>query len=56
MDYQVNIQNKHNSLLFYYIAYNSMRQYCGLPLALSFNDLRSTMDLSIIQRLASVYA
>ena len=33
-----------------------MRQFCGLRRASSFNDLIDTMDISIIARLASVYA
>ncbi|UJR29119.1 hypothetical protein I4U23_010333 [Adineta vaga] len=37
-------------------TYNSMRRYCGLRYASSFNDLLDTMDLPVIHRLASVYS
>ncbi|CAF1344594.1 unnamed protein product [Adineta steineri] len=37
-------------------TYNSMRRYCGLGSASSFNDLRDTMDLTVIGKLASVYS
>ncbi|CAF1476604.1 unnamed protein product [Adineta steineri] len=37
-------------------TYNSMRRYCGLRSASSFNDLRDTMDLPVIGKLASVYS
>ena len=33
-----------------------MRQFCGIPRALSFIGLTDTMDLSIVIKLASVYA
>jgi hypothetical protein len=57
MDYQVILnKKKSNRILFSNLAYNAMRQYCGLSYALSFNDLTDSMDLSVIKRLASVYA
>jgi len=59
MDYQVTLNNNKknsNRILFSNLAYNAMRQYCGLSSALSFNDLTDSMDLSVIKRLASVYA
>ncbi len=49
-------QKQSNRILFSNLAYNAMRQYCGLSYALSFNDLTDSMDLSVIKRLASVYA
>jgi hypothetical protein len=56
MDYQVTLNKNSNRILFSNLAYNAMRQYCGLSSALSFNDLTDSMDLSVIKRLASVYA
>lgn len=37
------------------LAYNSMRQQCGLRRARSFADLQDTIDSVDIQKLAKVY-
>lgn len=47
---------QHVNRLFFLQAYNAMRQFCGLRRASSFDDLKDTIETSVIGKLSSAYA